>query len=359
LGVLFFSQDGPLVSPKIGVTAALPTRLIVNYMKVLIYIAWGVRAWRIPDEQVAVLRRRFPDITFLHETNDAAAMAAIRDADVSFSSRLTEAMVESARHLRWVHSSAAAVADLLPVGHLARRNITVTNSRGIQAIPIAEQVMAGLLSLGRQLYTSFDAQRERRWAQDQLCETDWPWIVHGKNMTILGLGTIGTEVARRAAAFGIRVTAVRRRPDVPKPDFVDRVFGVDQLEGALTGSDILVIAAPFVANTNRLIGTEQIKMLNPGAILVNVARGQIVEEDATIQALRTGQLGGAVLDVFEQEPLERSSPLWNLANVIITPHSSGFRKGHWDEVIDLFTENLRRFRRGEPLLNPVDCAAGY
>src|SRR5215831_1442702 len=191
----------------------------VTTMKVLVYVAWAVRAWAIPEKQVEVLRRRFPDITFLHERHETDAARSIVDVEVTFSSRLTPAMVENARRLRWVHSSAAAVEGLLPLAELGKRDIVVTNSRGIQAIPIAEQVMAGLLALARRMDLTLAAQREKRWIQTQLCDTDWPWMLHGKSMTILGLGTIGLEVARRAQAFGMRVTGLRRRTDQPKPEF--------------------------------------------------------------------------------------------------------------------------------------------
>jgi phosphoglycerate dehydrogenase-like enzyme len=178
-------------------------------------------------------------------------------------------------------------------------------------------------------------------------------------MTILGFGTTGQEVARRAHAFGMHVTGVRRRLDQPVPPYVDRIVGADQLDDALRGADVLVISAPFVRETDRMIRAEHLALMKPGAILINVARGKIVEEGALLAGLQSGQLGGAVLDVFEREPLDPSSPLWALPNVIISPHSSGVRPDHWDEVIDLFSENLRRFQRGEPLLNEVDCKAGY
>jgi phosphoglycerate dehydrogenase-like enzyme len=328
-------------------------------MKALVYVAWAVKAWAIPEKQVEVLRRRFPDITFIHERHEVDALRSIADVEVSFSSRLTPAMVENARRLRWVHSSAAAVEGLLPLAQLGKRDIVVTNSRGIQAIPMAEQVMAGLLALARRMDLTMAAQREKQWIQTQLCDTAWPWMLHGKSMTILGLGTTGTEVARRAHAFGIQVTGIRRRTDQPKPEFVDRVLGPDDIAESLSGCDILVVTAPFVAKTNQIIGAGQLARLNKGAVLVNVARGQIVDETAMIEALRCGQLGGAVLDVFNQEPLDPSNPLWSLPNVVISPHSSGFRLSHWDELIELFSDNLRRYQNGKPLRNPVDCAAGY
>ena len=327
-------------------------------MNVLVFTVWPVAFWRTPTSQVERLRERFPQITFTHALSDAEALSAIETADVALASRLSPAMVQQAPHLRWVHSTAAAVG-ILPLNELAARGIPVTNSRGVQAVPIAEHVMGGLLVLARRFNLMLAAQREQRWIQDELTCVAWPWSLRGQKMTILGLGTIGQEVARRAHAFGMRVMGVRRRLDQPTPPFVDRVVGPNELDDSLRGCDVLVISAPFVSGTDRLIRAEQIAMLNRGAIIVNVARGKIVDEPALLAALENGHLGGAVLDVFEREPLDRASPLWTIPNVIVSPHSSGVRPDHWDEVIDLFSENLRRFQRDEPLLNVVNCQAGY
>jgi phosphoglycerate dehydrogenase-like enzyme len=271
---------------------------------------------------------------------------------------MTPEMVAAAPRLRWVHSSAAAVEGLLPLADLARREIVVTNSRGVQAIPMAEHVMGGLLVLSRRYDRMLDAQRERRWIQNELTN-DWPWMLHGGSMTIVGLGTIGIEVARRAHAFGMSISGVRRRAAEPRPSFVDRVVGPDRLNDALMGCDVLVLSAPGVSSTQRMIGAEQLALLNDGAVVVNVARGQILDEAALLAALGSGKVRGAVLDVFDREPLDADSPLWSTPNVVITPHTSGFRASHWDEVTDLFSDNLRRFQSGEPLRNPVDAAAGY
>jgi phosphoglycerate dehydrogenase-like enzyme len=203
-----------------------------------------------------------------------------------------------------------------------------------------------------------DAQREHKWIQNDLPD-EWPRMLSGQRMTIVGLGTIGLEIARRASAFGVHVTGVRRHPDAEKPSFVDEVVGPDRLNDALRGCDIVVLAAPGVASTHRMIGVEQLALLNRGALLVNVARAGIVDDSAMRAALDTGRLGGAVLDVFEREPLEPDSPLWDAPNVVITPHSSGFRESHWDDVSALFSDNLRRFQRGGALRNRVDLAAGY
>ncbi len=329
-------------------------------MNVLIFISWPVKAWCISDSNVATLRARFPDVHFEHARDAAEAERMVAEADAAFTPFLKPEWVTpaAAPRLRWVHSSASAVEGLLPLADLARRTITITNSRGVQAVPMAEHVMGGLLVLARRYDRMLDAQRERRWIQNDLID-DWPWTLAGRAMTIVGLGTIGMEIARRASAFGMRVTGVRRRPDQPRPSFVDRVVGPERLDDALRGCDVLVLSAPGVAATNRLIGAERLALLNRGAIVVNVARAQIVDDDAMRAALASGQLGGAVLDVFEREPLPDSSPLWTTPGVLVTPHSSGFRADHWSDVIDLFSDNLRRFQRGEPLTNVVDPQAGY
>jgi phosphoglycerate dehydrogenase-like enzyme len=327
-------------------------------MKVLVYTVWPVPFWMVPKSQVARLREQFPDVTFFHATSEADALREVEDADVALSSHISAAMVQRGPRLRWVHSTAAAV-NILPLAELASREILVTNSRGIQAIAIAEHAIGGLLVLARRLDLTLAAQRERRWIQNELTGDAWPWTLHRLWMTIVGLGTIGVEVAKRAHAFGMRVTAVRRRSDRPKPEFCDRVFGADHLDDALRGCDVLVLAAPPLPETDRLISSPRLALLNEGAIVVNVARGRIIDEAALISGLQDGRLGGAVLDVFDREPLPAASPLWTLPNVVITPHCSGVREDHWIDAITLFGENLRRYRSGEPLINMVDPRAGY
>jgi phosphoglycerate dehydrogenase-like enzyme len=327
-------------------------------MNVLIFTVWPVEFWRVPASQVARLRNKFPRITFTHALTDADAFSAIHSADVALASRLSAEIVENAPRLKWVHSTAAAVG-ILPLKELAARSIAVTNSRGIQAATMAEFVIGGLLVISRRFHLMLEAQRERQWIQNELTRDVWPWSLRGRRMTIVGLGTIGREVAHRAHAFGMRVTAIRRKVAEVKPPFVERIAGPEQLEDALRGCDVLVISAPSIAETDRLISAGRLALLNRGAIVINVARGKIIDETALIAALRSGHLGGAVLDVFEHEPLEPQNPLWSLPNVIISPHVSGVRADHWDDVIDLFSENLQRFERGEPLLNIVDVHAGY
>jgi phosphoglycerate dehydrogenase-like enzyme len=162
-----------------------------------------------------------------------------------------------------------------------------------------------------------------------------------------------------AAPFGFRVSGIRRRAGEPVPDGVDEVWTPDRLPDFLAQSDVVVLAAPHTPETKRLIGRAQIDRMKRGALLVNVARGKLVDDEAVVEALRDGRLGGAALDVFSQEPLEPSSPYWDLPNVIVTPHTSGAMQDYWTPLVALFADNLRRFEKGEPLRNVVDKVAGY
>src|SRR5712692_10818246 len=181
-------------------------------------------------------------------------------------------------------------------------------------------------------------------------------------MGIVGLGSIGMELVKIAAPFGFRISAIRRRANEPPPDgpfTIDEVWPPDRLPDLLAQSDVVVLAAPHTPDTKRLIGRRELDRVKRGAFLINIARGKLIDDEAVIDALRDGRLGGAALDVFTQEPLDVSSPYWDLPNVIITPHVSGALQDYWTPLVALFSENLRRFDRGAPLLNVVDKVAGY
>jgi len=162
-----------------------------------------------------------------------------------------------------------------------------------------------------------------------------------------------------AAPFGFRVTAIRRRAGEPVPHGVEAVWTPDRLPDLLAQSDVVVLAAPRTPSTTRLMGRAQFEQMKPGALFVNVSRGRLIDDAALIDGLREGRIGGAALDVFTEEPLEPSSPYWDLPNVIVTPHTSGAMQDYWTPLVALFADNLRRFEKGEPLLNVVDKVAGY
>jgi phosphoglycerate dehydrogenase-like enzyme len=176
------------------------------------------------------------------------------------------------------------------------------------------------------------------------------------------LGAIGLELVKIAATFGFRISAIRRRAGEPLPDGpleIDEVWPPDRLHDLLAKSDVIVLALPHTPATKRLIGRPELDRIRRGAFLVNIARGKLIDDEAVVEALRDGRLGGAALDVFSEEPLPPSSPYWDLPNVIITPHTSGAMQDYWTPLVALFADNLRRFDEGRPLLNVVDKAAGY
>ncbi|MBM3808684.1 MAG: D-2-hydroxyacid dehydrogenase [Acidimicrobiia bacterium] len=326
-------------------------------MKVLVSIQQPVHQWQIPADGVARLRQRFPDVEFIHATSDEQRAAGLTDCDVAYTWILKAAEAAAAEQLRWVHTSAVAV-ETICLPELFARHIPVSNSRGVQAVPIAEHVMAVVLALAKQLPFALHHQRVARWVQNEFTGPRIPWLLKGRTLGVIGVGTIGAEIAARANAFGMRVMAMRRRSTQPV-DGIERIFGGEQLDQFLSQCHVLVIAAPLTPQTHSLLGAPQFAQLPKGAIVVNVGRAKIVDTDALMGALESGHLGGASLDVFPLEPLPPEHRLWKMPNVILTPHTSGFRQGHWDEVVDLFADNLDRFRRGEALRFRVEPDLGY
>jgi phosphoglycerate dehydrogenase-like enzyme len=259
--------------------------------------------------------------------------------------------------LVWVHSATAGVERVL-VPAARARDIAITNARGVFSEPISEYVLMMILAIIRRLPQLLELQRERTW--QPLLATEMRDVTVG----IVGLGSIGRAVARRALAFGSRVIGVRRqggasaRPD-PELAGIDRILGPDKLAELLSESDIVVLAVPLTADTADLIDARTLALMKPGAWLINVARGGLVNERDLVRALATGPMAGAVLDAFREEPLPATSPLYGLPNLIVTPHTSWTSGRVLDRSIDLFCDNLQRFIAGEPLLNTVDIAKGY
>ena len=325
-------------------------------MNVVVGVISPAPAWTLPRRFIDDLRRDFPQHAFLDAWDRDTLRRLLPEADVAFTPFVDRDIFASASRLRWVQSPAVGVGSLM-FPELLASAVVLTSARGIRARSIAEHVLGVTLALARQLPATLRAQTAHRWAQEEL-ETA-AHTLQGARMGIVGLGAIGLEVVKLAAPFGLRVTAIRRRAGEPPPDGVEAVWTPDRLPDLLAHSDVVVLAAPHTPETKRLIGRAQLDRIKPGALLVNVARGKLIDDEAVIAALRDGRLGGAALDVFSQEPLDASSPYWDLPNVIITPHTSGAMKDYWTPLVALFADNLRRFEKGEALLNVVDKVAGY
>jgi phosphoglycerate dehydrogenase-like enzyme len=185
-----------------------------------------------------------------------------------------------------------------------------------------------------------------------------PHEISGATLGIIGFGSIGRDTARLAKGLGMHVVVVREHPE-RRGGYADRVLGPGSVDDLLAISDYVVLAAPVTPSTQHIIGAERLTRMKPTAYLINVARGSLVDEPALIVALRDERIGGAALDVFDEEPLPADSPLWNLPNVLITPHTAALTEKMWDRHYELVTRNLRRYMRGEPLLNLVDKREGY
>ena len=273
-------------------------------------------------------------------------------------------LLARAPRLAWVHSATSGVERALTPAS-RERGLIVTNARGVFSRPIAEYVLMMILAVSRRLPQLLELQRERTWQPLEGSE------LRDVTVGIVGLGSIGRAVGALATAFGCRVIAVRRRPesggDVSRESedltfedaMLDRVGGPEMLPELLGGSDFIVLAAPLTPETEDMINADTLAMVKPGAWLINVARGRLIDERALLRALRDGPLGGAVLDTFREEPLPALSSFYELPNVIVTPHTAWSSGRVLDRSVDLFCDNLRRFANGEPLLNVVDPAAGY
>jgi D-2-hydroxyacid dehydrogenase (NADP+) len=254
-----------------------------------------------------------------------------------------------AQALKWLHAFNVGV-DHPIYSEMLARGVRITTSSGSTAIPIAQTAIAALLMLARNFPHWIDAQRRHAWEPARA--PNLPRDLSGQTAVVIGLGHIGKEIARLARALGVKVIGVRRSPR-KDDDPVDELYPPDQLATLLPRADWLVLACPLSEETRRLIDARMLGLLPSGARLINIARGEVVDEAALTNALRSGRLAGAYLDVFEQEPLPADSPLWDMPNVIATPHNSAAASGNDERVYQIFVDNCARWIRGEPLVNEV------
>ncbi|HEX9074449.1 MAG TPA: D-2-hydroxyacid dehydrogenase [Anaerolineae bacterium] len=255
-----------------------------------------------------------------------------------------------APHLRWIHKMSTGV-DRMLYPELVASPVQLTNSSGAHAIPMAEHVIGFMLAVAKDLSGAFRRQSQHVWDKQYTQE------LYGKTVGIVGMGHVGTEIAKRARVMGMTVLGLRRRA-IPN-EYVDEMVPPGRLHDLLGRSDFCVVTLPLTAMTRGLFAEAEFRAMRRDACFINVARGSIVQEPALIRALEEGWIGGAALDVAAVEPLPPTSPLWDMKNVIITSHTSGHSVNVNARAVNLFCENLVRYRRGEPLLNVVDRIAGY
>jgi phosphoglycerate dehydrogenase-like enzyme len=328
-------------------------------MKLLIATEHALQLYVAPEWFADRLRKDFPQFEVVRLTSYERIKAEIADTDILFSQVLNAEQFLAAQKLRWIHSPSAAVHQFM-YADLLKSDVVLTNGREVHAPVVAEQVMAMIFALARRIPESVRFQLKHVWAQGVFWdEHQSPTEVADATIGLVGLGSIGRNVARRASALGMKVIAVREHVDRPKPEFVDEVLPASRLNEMLSRSDYVVLSPPVTATTRGMIGREQLAAMKPDGYLINVGRGSLIDEAALIDALRERKIAGAALDVFDKEPLPAESPLWDLENLLITPHTGGMTEKMWERHYAVFAENLRRFVAGQPLLTLVDKNAGY
>jgi D-2-hydroxyacid dehydrogenase (NADP+) len=251
--------------------------------------------------------------------------------------------VRGVPELRWLHTFSAGVDNVF-FQRLLEKGTRLTTSTGAMAVPIAQTVVMYLLALSRNLPGWLDDQANRRWNPRQLVD------LQGRTLVVVGLGPIGLEVARLGHALRMQVIGLRRTPTGNEPC---ETWPLERLREALTRADALALALPLADGTRGLLDRSAIALMKPTSVVLNVGRGEVIDQSALVEALEQGRLAGAGLDVFEEEPLPEESPLWQMQNVIVTPHSSGTSPGNFHRASEIFVENVGHYVCGEPLRNEV------
>ncbi len=315
-----------------------------------------------PDHYVLRNLQPIQDLADIQVSNDLSFLERqAGDAEMILYSGLTgksatlQEIWPHAKKLRWIHSLSAGVEKIL-FPELIESPVTLTNARGVFKRSLAEFAVLGMLYFYKRIRRLVDNQRSHCWDDFSVD------MLPGKVMGVVGYGEIGRECAILAKALGVKIFAVRRRPERSGKDSIaDRVFPISDLEKMLRETDVLVAAAPLTLETHHMLSDPQFEVMKPSAIVINVGRGPVIDEAALIRALQNKKIAAAALDVFEKEPLPQDSPLWDMDNVLISPHCTDrTRDPDWlDLSAQAFVENFRRFIHGQELENVVDKKAGY
>ena len=317
--------------------------------------------WRPQPVMPTTLRARWPEMRVVHLPNYDPLPTELPDTDIFVGYSLRADQLKYAKNLKWIHSTAAGVAQLM-YPELRDSGLLVTNPSGVFSVPMAEHTMGLLIALARNFPDSVRHQDHSNWGQQEIWNKPQKLTeLNGQVLLIVGFGSIGRELAKRARAFEMRVWGVTRtgRGDA---NLAEKILPTSELHEALPHADYLVIAAPETAETTgsrQLLGAPQVALMKPGARLINIGRGSLLDEAALVSALETGALAGAALDVTALEPLPSDSPLWKAPNLFITPHTSAISTCLWDRETALLVDLLERWFDGRELTNQVDFSRGY
>jgi phosphoglycerate dehydrogenase-like enzyme len=326
--------------------------------KLLIFVHHPFDQWNAPTWFPKRLQQEFPQVNVVNLPDYTRVDEEIVDAEVVIAWSIRPEQIAAAKRLRWIHSPAAAVHQLM-FPELVASDVVLTNAREVHGPVVAEHVIALIFALAKRIPGSVLLQQKHVWGQ-QILWDEVPRVreVAGATLGLVGLGSIGRPVVKSAKALGMRVIAVREHPEKGS-DGADAVFGPAQIDEIFRQADYVVLAAPVTDGTKAIANAERLALMKPDACLINVGRGPLVDEAALAAALREKKIGGAALDVFPKEPLAADSPLWDVPNLLITPHTAALTDKLWERHYALFSENLRRYLNGEPLVAVVDKRKGY
>jgi len=327
--------------------------------KLLILTSHRLDLWIAPPWFAERLRREFPDLGVDQLNSYENVEQHLADVEILFGISIRPEQFIAAKKLRWIHSQAAAVHQFM-FPELVNSDVILTNARDVHGPVVAEQVIAMMFALAKRIPAAVRFQQKHEWGQDAFSSgRSHSRELAGATLGLVGLGSIGRNAAKHASALGMRVIAVREHPEKEKPQDVDEVLPTSKLQELLAQSDYVVLSAPVTAQTTGMIGSRQLAAMKPDAFLLNVGRGPLIDEAALVEVLRQHKIGGAALDVFDQEPLPPNSPLWDLEDLLITPHTGGISENMWERHYALFSDNLHRYLSGQPLLGLVDKRSGY
>jgi phosphoglycerate dehydrogenase-like enzyme len=305
------------------------------------------------EEYINKIKTTLPTISLTVVSSKDITEEMLQKAEIIFGWPEVE-LLKLAKNLKWLHlPSAGADGYTRYELYCNKEEIQISNSSGVFGLPIAEHIFAMILSHNHNLQDYAYHKAEKKWHRINNAKD-----FYDSTIGIIGLGDIGTEVAKRAKAWGARVLAVKRTI-TDTPEYVDQLFSMEDIDEVLKQSDYIVLSLPNTAKTIGIISEQKLRIMKPNAFLVNIGRGVLIDQEALIKALQEGRIGGAGLDVTEPEPLSVDSPLWDLPNVIITPHASGTSPSNDQRRFNIFYQNLLRYMDSKPLENTVDFTEGY
>ncbi|PTD94063.1 D-2-hydroxyacid dehydrogenase [archaeon SCG-AAA382B04] len=312
-------------------------------------------SYPLPDKWFEKVRE-IEDVDVVKATEEEEILEEVKDAEVVFDKQISLRAFRAADELEWIQSPYVGV-DMLLIDEVVESDVRVTCARGIHSSQVSDHVFAFILCFAREIPGFIENRENRVWEERHPFPFKPLMELKQKNLGVVGLGTIGKEVARKGKCFNMNVLGVKKHQE--DLEYVDELFTPKELDRVISRSDFLVLCVPYTPETKDMIGEKELREMKDSAYLINVARGEVLDEDALVQALRGDWVGGAALDVVDTEPLPKDSRLWKVNDLLLTPHVAGSTPRYWKRVYEIFRENIERYKEDKELINMVNKEEGY